>query len=142
MSNQHTVIVKNQLSELERVSHVVEAFGEDNRVPSKAIVQLNLALDEVLTNVISYGYTDTAEHEIVVRLRADGAQVMVEIEDDGREFNPLEAAAPDLDAPAAERSIGGLGIHLVRKVIDQLEYRREQGKNLLVMKKSVVSGQL
>jgi anti-sigma regulatory factor (Ser/Thr protein kinase) len=142
MSKQSAVIVKNQLSELERMSRVVEAFGEDNGVPPKAIFQLNLALDEILTNVMSYGYTDTAEHEIVVRLSADGGQVIVEVEDDGREFNPLDAAAPDLDAPAAERSIGGLGIHLARKVIDQLEYRREQGKNLLVMRKSFVTDQL
>lgn len=137
MSKPHSVIVKNQLSELERVSHVVEAFGEDHGLPPKLIFQLNLALDEILTNVMSYGYTDTAEHEITVRLSTDGRHVAVAIEDDGQAFNPLDVTAPVLDAPVADRSIGGLGIHLVRKVIDQLEYRREQGKNVLVMRKAI-----
>jgi serine/threonine-protein kinase RsbW len=58
----------------------------------------------------------------------------VEVEDDGRPFNPLEAPPPDIGKPLAEREVGGLGIHLVRKMMDELEYRRENDKNLLILK--------
>jgi serine/threonine-protein kinase RsbW len=133
--NQQHVVVKNDLSELERVSHVVEAFGADHGIAPKVIFHLNLALDEILTNVISYAYGDGAAHDILVRLAVSAAEFTVAVEDDGRAFNPLDIAAPVLDAPLADRSIGGLGMYLVRQVVDRLEYRREQGKNVLVMKK-------
>ena len=133
-----TVVVRNQLTELERVSHVVEAFGARHGLPAKVIFECNLALDEILTNVISYGYDDAQAHEIVVRLDTEGGAFTIEVEDDARPFNPLDAAAVDVDLPVEARAIGGLGIHLVRKVMDGLAYRREAGKNVLVMTKSIV----
>ncbi len=135
--NQKRIVVKNQLSELERVSHMVEAFGTAHGIAPKAVFQLNLALDELLTNVISYAYTDGAAHEIVVQLTLCAGEIAVEVVDDGRAFNPLEVRPPALDAPLVDRSIGGLGMHLVRQVVDRLEYRRQEGKNVLVLKKVV-----
>lgn len=141
MSERITITLKNDLAELERMSAVVEEFGRRHRLAPTALFDLHLALDEVLTNVVSYGYDDTRQHEIVVRLAlpsVDGTpRIEVEVEDDGRPFNPLEAAAPDVNAPVEERPIGGLGIYLVRRVMDDLEYRRQQGKNVLVMRKTV-----
>jgi len=131
------IVVKNQLAELERVSHVIEAFGAAHGVGPKAIFQLNLALDEILTNVISYAFTDGAAHDILMRIALSAGEITLEIEDDGRAFNPLDIAPPALDAPLAERSIGGLGMHLVRQAVDGLAYRRERGKNVLVLKKMV-----
>jgi serine/threonine-protein kinase RsbW len=136
---QQRVVVKNQLAELERVNHAVEAFGAANGIGPKTIFQVNLALDEILTNVISYAFPDGAPHDILVHLAVSRGELTVHVEDDGRAFNPLEIAPPDLHAPLADRSIGGLGMHLVRQVVDGLEYRREQGKNVLVLKKVVQS---
>jgi len=139
MSERVTIILKNELAEVERAGHVLDEFGALHGVAPTALFELHLALDEALTNVVSYAYEDDRQHEIFVRLGtavADGQrQIEVEIEDDGRPFNPLEAAPPDVNAPVEERPIGGLGIYLVRRVMDDLEYRRQQGKNVLVMRK-------
>jgi anti-sigma regulatory factor (Ser/Thr protein kinase) len=99
-------------------------------------------LDEILTNAISYGYDrdgGTGEHLIHIRgTMADGL-ITLEVEDDGRPFNPLEVAnrEPDLTASIEDRPIGGLGLFMVNKLMDQLEYHRKGEKNLLVMKRLV-----
>lgn len=137
MTAPRTLTLHNRLSELERLAHEVTAFGQAQRLPEPVSHALNLALDEIVTNIISYGYDDQAEHQISLRLSLQAGEVTVEVEDDARPFNPLEAPAPDLTAPLEERSEGGLGIHLARTVMDGLEYRRQNGKNYLVMRKRV-----
>jgi sigma-B regulation protein RsbU (phosphoserine phosphatase) len=133
--------VRNDLSELARVAALIEAFAEEHGVPPLVAFECNLALDEVLTNTISYGYTDGGTHEIVLRCALDADEWRFEVEDDGEPFNPLAQASPDLSLSIEERPIGGLGIHLVRRVMDGLEYRRQGDKNVLVMRKKVGSGQ-
>ena len=98
---------------------------------------MKVALDEILTNIISYAYDDAKEHIIVIRLSLDQEKWTVEVEDDGRPFNPLNAPEPDTKQLLGERPIGGLGIHLVRKLIDELEYRRQNDRNILVMRLKV-----
>jgi anti-sigma regulatory factor (Ser/Thr protein kinase) len=141
MNERLTVTLKNDLSELERVSRLVDEFGTRHCLPARAIFELTLALDEILTNVLSYGFDDGGEHEIVVRLTppesGGTAGVTVEVEDDGRPFDPLQVRAPDVHSPLEERQVGGLGIYLARTVMDRLEYRRQGGKNVLVMRKNV-----
>ena len=137
MSGPSTIVLPNQLTELERVAHEVEAFGEAHGIDAKLIFNVKVALDEILTNVISYGYPEGGEHVITVRLALKAAELVIEVEDDGRPFNPLTVAPPDLEAPPEERPIGGLGLHLVRQMTDRLEYRREQNKNFLVMIKAL-----
>jgi serine/threonine-protein kinase RsbW len=137
MGGQGAIVLANRLTELERVAHEVEAFGEAHRIAAKLIFNVNVALDEILTNVISYGYPEGGEHMITVRLALKAADLVIEVEDDGRPFNPLEIAPPDLEESPEERSIGGLGLHFVRKMMDRLEYRREQDKNILLMIKAV-----
>ncbi len=137
MSEQFTMVIKNQVSELERAGRAVEAFGERHSVPARIMFNVNLAVDEILTNIISYGYPQGGDHEIVIRLSLSAGELIVIIEDEGRPFDPLHTKPPDTEVPASERSVGGLGIHLVRKVMDRLEYRREEGKNVLTMTKAV-----
>jgi serine/threonine-protein kinase RsbW len=141
MSEPVTITLRNDLAELERLGTAVEAFGTRHGLSSTTIFDVHLALDEILTNVVSYAYDDRREHTITVRLGMRDAhdlrQLEAQVEDDGRPFNPLEAAPPNIDAPVEERPIGGLGIYLVRRVMDDLEYRRQQGKNLLVMRKTL-----
>lgn len=141
MSLHTTVALKNDLVELERLSSVVEEFGKRHGVPTTALFDLHLALDEILTNVVSYGYDDQDEHEIIVRLAFAGdgnaPRIEVEVEDDGRPFNPLETAPPDVNTSVEDRPIGGLGIYLVRRVMEDLEYRRQRGKNVFVMRKTL-----
>lgn len=130
--------LKNNLSEIERLGQTVTEFGELYNLSSKIIFAVNLALEEVVTNIISYGYEDKNEHQINVCIFLEGNELTVEVQDDGRPFNPLEAPEPDTRKPLQDRQIGGLGIHLVRNLMDGLEYSREEGKNLLVMKKKAM----
>ena len=133
-----SVTLVNQLSEVERLSRLVEAFGEAERLGPEAVFSINLALDEVVTNVIRYAHDDDGrQHPIVVRLALEQDVLTAQVEDDGRAFNPLEVPAPDIGASIDERPIGGLGIHLVRSVMNSVEYRREDGRNVLTMKKKL-----
>jgi anti-sigma regulatory factor (Ser/Thr protein kinase) len=125
----------NDLAELERVAGLVERFGAEHGLPEHAVFEINLALDEVLTNVISYGHDDGGRHEIEVRLAAGRGEVAIEVTDDGRPFDPLSAPEPATDVPLAERPVGGLGIHMVRKLMDRIEYRRDGARNVLTMRK-------
>jgi anti-sigma regulatory factor (Ser/Thr protein kinase) len=133
-----SVTLVNQLSEVTRLSRLVEAFGEAEGLGPETVFSINLALDEVVSNVIRYAHDDDGrQHPIVVRLAIERDVLTAQVEDDGRAFNPLEAPAPDTDASIDERPMGGLGIHLVRSVMNSVEYRREDGRNVLTMKKNV-----
>jgi phosphoserine phosphatase RsbU/P len=138
MSDTLEIKLHNRLSELDRFSQTLSEFGQRHGLTSKVMHDLNLAMEEILTNIISYGYTDERDHEITVRLSAQLGEVSVEIEDDGQPFNPLEAPEPDITKPLEERKIGGLGIHLVRKLMDGVEYKRQRERNLLTIKKKTL----
>ena len=138
MTRPTSLTLVNQLSEVSKISGFVEAFGAEEGLKPEAVFSLNLALDEVVTNVIRYAHDDDGqEHPIVVRLALERDVLTAQVEDDGRAFNPLEAPAPDLDASLDERPIGGLGIFLVRSVMNSVEYRREDGRNVLIMRKNL-----
>src|SRR5262245_9856759 len=132
-----TITLKNQLAELERLSTFVDQFGERNGVGARDLFAIKLALDEVVTNVIRYGHEDGGEHEIVSRIAREGGALAAEVDDDGRPFDPLNVAEPDVDKPLEERPLGGLGIHLARKMTDQLQYRRQGNRNVLTMRKKL-----
>jgi serine phosphatase RsbU (regulator of sigma subunit)/anti-sigma regulatory factor (Ser/Thr protein kinase) len=127
--------VHNKLSEIDAANQTLTEYGRRHGLLESVLHDLNLALEEILTNIISYGYTDSGEHEIAVRFSIKAGEIRVEVEDDGQPFNPLEAPEVDTTKPLEERTIGGLGVHLVRKLMDGLEYQRREGKNLLVMRK-------
>jgi sigma-B regulation protein RsbU (phosphoserine phosphatase) len=127
--------ILNRLADLAAARQALTEFARQNRVLEDVVHDLNLALGEILTNIISYGYPDSGQHEILVRLSIQSGEIRFEVEDDGRPFNPLNAPEADTSKPLEERDLGGLGIHLVRKLTDGLEYRRQEGKNLLIVKK-------
>jgi anti-sigma regulatory factor (Ser/Thr protein kinase) len=127
--------LNNKVSELERFNQTLTEFGQHHGLAPRLVHDLNLALEEILTNIISYGYPDNREHEIKVRLSVQPGEVKAEVEDDGHPYNPLEAPEADTTKPLEERTIGGLGIHLVRKLMDDLEYKRQGDRNFLTIKK-------
>ena len=130
--------LKNDLSEIERLAQSMTAFGAQHHLAIETVHDVNLALEEVVANIILYGYEDEREHQITVDIYVQKKSLTLEICDDARPFNPLENPDPDdLDKPLEEREIGGLGIYLTRTLMDELEYKREQGKNLLWMKKKL-----
>lgn len=131
--------LKNQLAELARLNQLLTQFGQRHHVAPRVLLDVNLALAEVVTNIISYGFNDTHEHSIQVSVSLNRGELIAEVADDGQPFNPLEAPSPDTKQPLAERSVGGLGIHLVRNLMDEVAYQRGPAGNVLVMRKSVKS---
>ena len=134
-----TLILKNDLSEIQRLAKTIAKFGKKHHLSDRVIYHINLALEEVVTNIISYAYEDNNEHHIIVHIGLKDNQLILEVKDDGKLFNPLEVPTPDIDTPLEERQVGGLGIYLVHSSMDTLEYKREQGKNILAMKKNITN---
>src|ERR1051326_9001098 len=120
-----------------KLNDVLQNFAQTHQVPSAAISAIDLALEEHLANIFNYGYETGGNPEVVVRLERRQTDFLVEISDNGKAFNPLDHPEPDIKRPLEERPIGGLGIHLIRKFVDQLSYRREAGRNVLTMLKRV-----
>lgn len=119
--------------QLDQITAAVEELGERDNWPLDLVFKVNLVLEELGVNVVNYSGDAS---EIAISLASDEHAVSVEIVDDGPPFNPLaDAVEPDLDAPLEDRPIGGLGIHLVREMMDELHYSREEGKNRLAMVK-------
>ena len=132
-----TIRLPADVREIERLNQLVRRFGELHEIPSRALYAVNLALDEVVTNVVRYGFEISAGQEVAVRVETTGDDLHSEVVDGGREFNPLNAPLPDLTAALEDRALGGLGIHLVRSLMDRVEYRRENAKNVLTMRKRI-----
>lgn len=128
--------VRNDLAEIPRLAAILQEFGGHHALSPRTVNETNVALEEILTNIISYGFDDGAEHWIRVELRLDDRQLTTRVEDDGRPFDPLAAPEPDVSASLEERGVGGLGILLVRKLMDDVRYCRLNGRNVLLMKKS------
>jgi anti-sigma regulatory factor (Ser/Thr protein kinase) len=114
----------------------LEAALRSGRLPEEAVLDLRLVAEEILSNVAKYGHADQAKHWVRVRLELVGGEVTLEFRDDGRAFDPLAARPPDF-APDGERPIGGLGLELVRSLVDAAEYSRLGSENVLTLKKRV-----
>jgi anti-sigma regulatory factor (Ser/Thr protein kinase) len=131
--------LKSSLSELNTLCRHLEECSDKLQLPPKCRSELNLGLDELFTNIISYGFQDDSEHQIKFTLAKDEETLVVEVEDDGIPFNPLDAAKPKAARDLESIDIGGLGIHLVKKMVDDIDYQRVEGKNKLILKKCVAA---
>jgi anti-sigma regulatory factor (Ser/Thr protein kinase) len=112
-----------------------EAWLVEQQVSFEAMYLVSLAIEELVTNCIKYGYKDSNSHTIDFLLRVDGQILRLEVIDDGSPFNPLEAPRPDLSLPPEQRPIGGLGLHLLRELADEMRYERRDGTNRLSLTK-------
>ena len=134
--------LKNDSFELERLRDAFDAFADRHEVSDQARFQLQLCLEEMVLNVINYGFDDEGEHEIHVdfEFQIDSRTITVNILDDGRKFNPLvEVPVPDINAKIEDRTVGGLGVHFVRTFMDGASYHHESGTNRLTLTKNVGS---
>jgi anti-sigma regulatory factor (Ser/Thr protein kinase) len=129
--------LRSDLSELQTLGRRLESVGAELKLSKRCLFELNLALDELFTNIISYGYDDGNEHRIEVTIVADERMLNVTIADDGVAFNPVERQAPCLPHSVDECRVGGLGIHLIRNLMDEVCYRRDGQKNILTMRKKI-----
>jgi anti-sigma regulatory factor (Ser/Thr protein kinase) len=132
-----TLMLVNQEREIERACGAAEAFVSNHGLSADVGYALALTLHEVIANVIGHGYEDSHEHVIRVRLWLDHDQLSLQVADDGVAVNPLLMPRPDLGLPIEQRPIGGLGIHIMRTMMDDLEYKRVNGQNILTLRKRV-----
>ena len=137
MTAQLELTLLNRRSEIARLQDRLESFGREQGLAARAVHDVQLALEEHLTNILAYGYDDELEHQIRVLVQLEASELRLEVADDGHPFNPLAQPEPDVSKPIAERPIGGLGIHMMRKSLDGMEYRRADGKNFLTMVKRI-----
>jgi len=128
-----SLCLESRLEELQRLEEAVEDLGEREQWPPSLLYQIKLVLEEVIVNIINYGY-EGGGHLIDVHLISKPDTLTIKIADDGRAFDPLhQAPRPDVAAPLEDRPIGGLGVYLVQTLMDEAHYRREQNRNLLTL---------
>jgi anti-sigma regulatory factor (Ser/Thr protein kinase) len=129
--------LRNSLSELDTLCQSLQQFGEALGLANKTLFQISLAMEEIVSNIISYGYTDDAVHWIKIVILHEKGTLTIRLEDDGIPFNPLWSQEPDCECPLDERKVGNLGIHLCKKVMDDVIYERFGNKNVLTLKKAI-----
>lgn len=131
------IMLQNNVSEIEKLHRELESFGRACGLSSKTVSELDLILEEIVANIISYAYKDTDRHEIAVQGTLKDGELVFEVEDDGRPFNPLQNPPPDLGSPLERRKVGGLGLHLVREFTNSIEYYWNMERNRLVIRKKI-----
>ncbi len=133
MSAQLNLTIETNREELARIVSALEEFGEQESWTPDLIFRVNLVIEEWVLNVMDYGY-DGGENEIELKLTSEPDSLTIEIVDAGKPFDPLhDAPEPDLDSSIEDRPVGGLGVYMVRTMMDQTHYRREEGKNHLTL---------
>ena len=125
----------NDLQEIARVAAQIDEFCTSQDMTAEVTYAVNLALDEIMTNPISYGYDDDAPHRIEIIVRLEAEALLIVIVDDSAAFDLSKAPTPDIGASLEERPLGGLGLFLVHQMMDSVEYRREEGCNIVTLKK-------
>ena len=123
-----------RLDEIERIHAAVEILGNAEGWEPDLLFQIKLVLEEIGTNIVKYGYEHEGKKDIRITLTSESHALSMEIMDDGKPYDPFaEAPPPDLDSSVEERTIGGLGVHLVQKLMDEAHYRREDGMNKVTL---------
>ena len=138
MSTHKTVRITNQRDQIDPVRKFFDDYSKENKLTEKAVHDIQMALDELLTNIVNYGYEDKDEHQIDVHFGINNNAVNVEIVDDSIPYNILEQENPDISLSVDDKPIGGLGILLIKKLMSNVDYYTENGKNHLVMTKELV----
>ncbi|EIP99402.1 anti-sigma regulatory factor (Ser/Thr protein kinase) [Opitutaceae bacterium TAV1] len=137
-ARQQVLTLRNDLAELPRLAAFIDAFCAPLRPGDQDTLALQLALEETVTNVINHGYRDGLPHTFNVTLSADDSRrITVMVDDDAPAFDPLARPPVDTGAPLEARPVGGLGIHLVRKLVDRARYERRDGRNILTLERTL-----
>lgn len=131
------IIIKNEIAELERVAVFVEEVSQLLSLDSETTMNLNLALEEVVSNVILYAYPQKMGENIIIKASSDDNILVFTITDKGDEFDPTKVEDADITLAAEDRGIGGLGIFIVKNIMNEVTYQRLDGKNILTLKKNI-----
>ena len=133
------IVIKNKITELARINEFVDQIGEELNLDMELKMNLNLVMEEMVSNVIFYAYPKKADATIELMAESDGKELTFVLSDQGRAFDPTLKEDTDMDVNPAERELGGMGIFIVKNIMNQVTYQRLEGKNLLTMKKEIVN---
>ncbi len=131
------LVLINNISEIRVLSNTVMAFSDENNLSGDVTHDIRLALEEIFSNIVFYAFRDQEEHQIAISFSLIHNKLVLEIEDDGIPFNPMVSNTPERAIPIEERVTGGMGIHIAKELVDEIEYFRKQNKNIIVMKKTI-----
>ena len=134
------ISVANDLEEIAGTAEKVDAYCESHALSPDIAYAVNLSIDEILTNTISYGYDDEEPHRIELVLRLEPDALVIVIVDDSRPFDPTVTPDPDIEASLDERDVGGLGLFLVHRMMDRVEYERAGDRNVVTLTKRTAAG--
>ena len=133
------VSLVNDLREIAGVAAKIDDFCAAQALAPQIAYAVNLSIDEILTNTISYGYDDDEQHRIELVVRLEDAGLIVVIVDDSRAFDPSLVQQPDHEAPLEDRALGGLGLFLVQQMMDGVDYQRRDGCNVVILTKNTTT---
>ena len=131
------LVIKNEISEINKLAIFIEELGEELNLTPDLVFNLNLVLEEAVSNVILYAYPKEESQEISLLAKMSGSNLVFVLTDSGKEFDPTQAPDADITLSAEERQIGGLGIFLIRQIMNTVEYQRIDGKNILTLGKQL-----
>lgn len=133
MATESMIVLRSSLDEIPRLRGMLERFCARQRLPAGLAAKLLLVIDEIHTNVVSYGYPEPSQHAVYVAVSQSGPLLTLIYDDDAAPFHPNAAPDPKVDAPISERRVGGLGIHIVHSIMDEVRYIRIGQRNRYVM---------
>lgn len=131
------LVIKNEISEIAKLSLFVEELSEELGLSPDLTFNLNLVLEEAVVNVINYAYPKNESQEISLSAQKIDDNLYFVLTDSGKEFDPTQVPDADISLSAEDRQIGGLGIFLIRQIMNKVEYQRIDGKNVLTLKKQL-----
>lgn len=132
-----SIILTNDISEISKLNDFVEEIGRDFSLSPDVVFNLNLVLEEAVVNVINYAYPKEEHESIYLSAHLHEGSIVLVLTDTGKEFDPTLAPEVDITLSADERSIGGLGIFLIRQIMNEVRYERIDGKNILTLEKKI-----
>lgn len=135
--NERRTGVPGEATQLPVLTAFLQAFWSQAALPAAQAMSFELALEEIFMNVVMHGSPPGALARVELSLRLDDDGVTMTLEDDGPAFDPLSVPEPDLEASLEERSVGGLGVFLVRRLMDGVGYERIGARNRLCMRKRI-----
>jgi anti-sigma regulatory factor (Ser/Thr protein kinase) len=134
---EHRIALRNNIEEINRLHTFIEEVGEMVALPMKTVMNLNLVLEEAVTNVILYAYPKEEHEYIHLTAKEQEGKLIFILTDSGKAFDPTQAPDADITLSADDRQIGGLGIFLIRKIMNEVKYERIEGKNVLTLEKEL-----
>jgi serine/threonine-protein kinase RsbW len=130
-------VIGNRIGELPVLAEKIEKLAEKWELPMSLTININLVLEEALSNVIFYAFNDNLKHKIRISTSINNKILTIKIKDDGIPFDPTSRQLPDITLPAEERPTGGLGIFLISKIMDKIHYSRKKELNILTLTKHI-----